>query len=121
MEKMNDLRDLLTHEIQDLYSAEEQILEALPVMIEKANNKNLKESLKQHLKVTEEQKKRLDKIQKMMGEGDSNRKSGFLAGLFGGKHVCKGMKGIIDEGNKIMAEDMNPDVMDAAIIASCQK
>ncbi|MGZ8536765.1 MAG: ferritin-like domain-containing protein [Flavisolibacter sp.] len=124
MEKMNDLRDLLTHEIEDLYSAEEQMLEALPMMIEKATNKNLKDSLKQHLKVTQEQKKRLDKIQKMMGEGgeNSSRKTGFLAGLFGGsKHVCKGMKGIIDEGNKIMAEDMNPDVMDAAIIASAQK
>lgn len=120
---MNDLRDLLIHEIEDLYSAEEQIIAALPLMIENASNKNLKDSLKQHLKVTQEQKKRLDKVQKMLGEGgeSSGKNKGFLAGLFGGHHVCKGMKGIIDEGNKIMAEDMNPDVKDAAIIASAQK
>ena len=44
MEKMSDLRDLLKHEIYDLYSAEEQIIKALPAMIEKANNWQLKKS-----------------------------------------------------------------------------
>jgi ferritin-like metal-binding protein YciE len=126
MEKMNDLRDLLKHEIQDLYSVEEQIIEALPKMIEKANNTTLKNSLSEHLKITEEHKKRLDKIQQMMNknskeEENSNKKKGFLSGLFSGSHVCKGMKGIIEEGNKVMGEDMSPEVMDAAIIACAQK
>jgi ferritin-like metal-binding protein YciE len=125
MEKMNDLRDLLKHEIEDLYSAEEQIIEALPKMIEKTSNKSLKASLNEHLKVTREQKKRLDKVQQMleMGEDQGNgKRKGLFAGLFGGgKHVCKGMKGIIEEGNKIIEADMSEKVRDAAIIASSQK
>src|SRR5215212_996554 len=92
MEKMNDLKDLLKHEIQDLYSVEEQIIEALPKMIAKANNQNLKNALSEHLRITEEQKKRLEKIQQMMNKGgeseNGNKKKGVLSGLFGGAHVC---------------------------------
>jgi ferritin-like metal-binding protein YciE len=124
MEKMNDLSDLLKHEIEDLYSVEEQIIEALPKMIEKANNKNLKNALSEHLKVTEEHKNRLDKIQKLMKTGteESNgKKKGFLKNLFGNNHECKGMKGIIEEGNKIMGADISPKTLDAAIIACAQK
>ncbi len=67
MEKLIDLRDLLKHEILDLHSAEEQIIDALPVMIEKANNKDLKAALTEHLKITEKQKERLEEIQMQMG------------------------------------------------------
>jgi ferritin-like metal-binding protein YciE len=124
MEKMNDLRDLLKHEIDDLYSVEEQIIEALPKMIEKANNKTLKTSLSEHLTITEEHKARLDKIRTMLNkdvEQEGQKKKGFLSGILGGSHVCKGMKGIIEEGNKVMGEDMTPEVLDAAIIACAQK
>ena len=68
MAQINDLKDLLKHEILDLYSAEEQIIEALPKMIEKAANADLKKALSDHLKVTEAQKNRLDEIKEMMGE-----------------------------------------------------
>jgi ferritin-like metal-binding protein YciE len=54
MEQMISLRDLLKHEIMDLYSAEEQIIEALPAMIDKAKNTNLKKALQEHLKITKE-------------------------------------------------------------------
>ena len=57
METMINLNDLLKYEILDLYSAEEQIIEALPAMIEKAKNSELKKVLREHLKVTKEQKK----------------------------------------------------------------
>ena len=128
MENMNQLKDLLKHEIQDLYSAEEQIIEALPAMIEKAKDSRLKKSLRDHLQVTELQKKRLDEVLLRL-EGpeaetkNSNKKTGFFASLFGGsgKQVCKAMEGLITEGEKIMAEDMTADVMDAAIIAAAQK
>ncbi len=56
MEKMQDLKDLLKHEIQDLYSAETQLIEALPKMAENATNPELKKALQQHLRVTEIQK-----------------------------------------------------------------
>src|SRR4051812_737584 len=101
MEKMNDLKDLLRAEIQDLYSVEEQIIEALPKMISKANDTSLKSSLSEHLRVTEEHKKRLDKIQLTLNKGaeETGQKKGILSGIFGGgKHTCKGMQGIIEEG-----------------------
>jgi ferritin-like metal-binding protein YciE len=124
MEKMNDLRDLLKHEIEDLQSVEDQILEALPKMIDKANNPDLKRALSEHLKVTEQHKARLEKIMKDVqkgGEESNGKKKGILGIFGGGKHVCKGMKGIIEEGEKIMNTDISPEALDAAIIASAQK
>jgi len=122
---MNDLRDLLKHEIEDLLSAEDQIIEALPKMIDKANNPDLKRALSEHLKLTEQHKTRLEKIMKNIGsenEEPSGKKKGILGGIFGGgKHVCKGMKGIIEEGEKIMNTDISPEALDAAIISSAQK
>lgn len=124
MEKMNDLRDLLKHEIEDLQSVEDQILEALPKMIDKANNPDLKKALQEHLQVTEQHKTRLEKIMKDVQSGSEqlNSKKKGLFGIFGGsKHECKGMKGIIEEGEKIMNSDISPEALDAAIIASAQK
>src|SRR5215211_5645431 len=116
MEKMINLRDLLVHEVQDLYSAEEQIIAALPKMIEKANNRELKKALQDHLKVTEEQKNRLDEVKKrLLSEEESNNegKGKGLFGLFGGAQKCKGTQGLIEEGEKIMGENMTPEVLDA--------
>jgi ferritin-like metal-binding protein YciE len=125
MEKMNDLRDLLKHEIEDLQSVEDQIIEALPKMIEKANNPDLKKALSEHLNVTKQHKTRLEKVMQNLGAGDqgsNGRKKGILGGIFGGgKQECKGMKGIIEEGGKIMSADISPEALDAAIIASAQK
>lgn len=113
--KMNSLSNLLAHEIVDLYSAEEQIIEALPKMVEKAQNQDLKKALNQHLKVTEQQRKRLEKIHKLLQQEDGSSEEEP------GDSECMGMKGLIEEGEKAMEEEMEPDVMDAAIIASCQK
>ena len=125
MEKMNDLRDLLKHELQDLYSAEEQIIKALPAMIDKATNPELKRSLQNHLRVTEQQKTRLDQVQQRLGDAqrstENTENKGLFSRLMARRQVCKGMQGILEEGQKIMAEDMNPEVMDAAIIACAQK
>jgi ferritin-like metal-binding protein YciE len=120
MENMNQLRDLLKHEIKDLYSAEEQIIEALPKMIEKANNNDLKKALRQHLQVTEKQKDRLDQVLEALDEEREEDGKGVM-GLFKGEQKCLAMKGIIDEGEKLMKEDMSPEVCDAAIIAAAQK
>lgn len=121
MDKLKDLRDLLKHEIKDLYSAEEQIIDAMPAMIDKANNPTLKQALEMHLQVTRAQKDRLEQVQQLLGEYDKNENSGFFSSLFGDDVTCRGMEGLIDEGEKVMAEDMNPEVMDAAIIACAQK
>ncbi len=128
MEKMIDLKDLLKHEVLDLYSAEEQIIAAMPGMIEKAKDSKLKKSLQEHLKVTEKQKTRLDKIKSLLSENGNEENSsngkGFFSSLFGGSggsQKCKGMEGLITEGEKVLGEDMTPEVLDAAIIASAQK
>lgn len=122
---MNDLGDLLRHEVQDLYSAEEQMIEAMPAMIENAKDPALSKALKEHLRISENQKKRLDEVLKLLGEGEENtggeEKKGLFSRLFGSGTKCKAMEGLIEEGNKIMGEDMNEEVMDAAIIASAQK
>lgn len=112
---MNSLSNLLAHEIVDLYSAEEQIIEALPKMIEKTQNQELKKALKEHLRITEQQKKRLEKVHKLIQQEDGSSEEEL------GDTECKGMKGLIEEGEKAMEEDMEPEVMDAAIIASAQK
>jgi ferritin-like metal-binding protein YciE len=120
MENMNQLRDLLKHEIKDLYSAEEQIIEALPKMIEKANNRNLKKALQDHLQVTRKQKGRLDDALVALDEERDEEGEGVF-GLFKGKQKCLAMEGLISEGEKLMKEDMSAEVSDAAIIAAAQK
>ena len=124
MEKMNDLRDLLKHEIYDLRSAEQQIIKALPAMITKANNMQLKTALQEHLQITETHLARLEKLLAFFNEESgaaTTDKKGLLARLFKRNHLCKGMQGLIEEGEKVISEDMNPEVLDAAIIASAQK
>jgi len=67
---------------------------------------------------------RLNQVQSLLNEDTpppSNEKKGLLARLFKRNHVCKGMQGLIEEGQKIMAEEMSPEVLDAAIIACAQK
>lgn len=124
MEKMNDLKALLAHEVRDLMSVEDQIIEAMPGMIEKAQNSDLKKALEQHLSVTEKQRTRLDEVQKIVSGEAKEENKGFLSDLFGaitGGEKCKGMEGIISEGEKIMGADMDVDVKDAAVIACAQK
>ena len=127
MEEMRNLEDLLKHELEDLYSAEQQIIEALPGMIENASNAQLKKSLQQHLKITKQQKDRLDKIKTILGQEsqDNGKEGGFFSKLFSGGEEgsshCKAMEGLIKEGEKLMAEDATPEVCDAAIIAAAQK
>ena len=123
MDKMNDLKALLRHDIQMLYSAEEQIIAGMPAMIAKAENPSLKQSLTEHLRVTEGQRERLNQIKQMIGADESSvtNYTGILSNLMGGGAKCRGMEGIIEEGAKVMAENLSQEVMDAAIIAGNQK
>ena len=105
---MNTLEDLYLEQIRDLYSAETQLLQALPEMAEAANSRELREAFEMHLQQTKEHRKRLDTILESMGQ----RPNGM---------VCEGMQGLIEEGNEIMNEDGDPDVIDAGIIAAAQK
>jgi ferritin-like metal-binding protein YciE len=122
MEKMKDLRALLKHDVQMLLSTEEQLVKALPAMVAKATNPGLKQALQQHLSITETHVQRIEQIREMMGvdADDVTKYSGILATVMGGTK-CKGMEGLIEEGEKLMAENLEDEVMDAAIIGASQK
>ena len=122
MDTLNHLRELLVFDVQHLYSAEEQIIDALPAMIGKANHPQLKQALEEHLRITRMQKERLDQVKQILGtRKDEDQSSGIFSGLFSSGMKSKGIEGLITEGEKVMAVDMDKDVMDAAIIGCAQK
>ena len=106
--EIDSLRKLYVEELKDIYSAEKQILQALPRMAKKTKNQELRKAFELHLEQTRIQVERLDRIFEMLGKSPRGKK-------------CKGMEGLIEEGKEMMQEDMEPDVMDAALIASAQK
>jgi ferritin-like metal-binding protein YciE len=123
MDKMKDLKALLKHDVQLLHSVEEQIIAALPAMIAKAENVALKQALEEHLRVTQNQLVRVDRVRQMLGANEESveKYTGILSRLMGGGDKCKGIEGLIEEGQKVMAENLSPEVMDAAIIGGNQK
>jgi ferritin-like metal-binding protein YciE len=108
MAKISTPRDLLVHELKDLFSAENQLLKALPKMAKAATSEELKEAFETHLQETEEQVTRLEKIGKQLGESLKGKK-------------CKAMEGLIAEGKEIMEEDAEPTLLDLALIGAAQK
>ena len=108
MAKLTSLDDLLIHELQDIYHAEGQILKALPKMIKSATNEELKLAFEEHRRQTEGQVERLEQVFRLLGRPVKGRK-------------CEGMAGLLEEGKKVMAQDAEETVMDAALIASAQK
>jgi ferritin-like metal-binding protein YciE len=105
---METFQDLYLHELKDIYSAEKQILQALPKMAEKASHAELRQAFDEHRRVTEEQVKRLDTIFDDLGQKPGGEK-------------CVGMEGLIKEGREILEEKADPDVRDAALIAAAQR
>ena len=102
------LQKLYVEQLRDLYSAEEQILEALPKMAKMTKHAELKRAFQEHYQQTEQQKQRLEKFGEALGED--------LTG-----HKCKGMEGLVKEGEEVMKEFQDSDVLDAALIASAQR
>lgn len=105
---LNSLRDLFIDELRDLYDAETQITEALPKLIEKASYPELKSALQEHLDVTRGQITRLKTIFSGLNEKPEGE-------------TCKGMKGVIKEGDDMAGRDGSPSVIDAAIISAAQR
>jgi ferritin-like metal-binding protein YciE len=105
--QMESLKELLVDELKDLYSAENQILKALPKMIKKATSPDLKEGFEKHLKETQIHVERLETIFQELEESPKGKK-------------CKGMEGVIADGKELMEEDAEPEVMDAGLIGAAQ-
>lgn len=108
--KLESLRELFIEELQDLYSAETQIIDALPKMIEKASSPDLKAGFTEHLEQTRQHVSRLDQIFDQLGK-DVDRKD----------KTCKGMQGIIKDSKELIKTDAEPEVLDAGMIAGAQR
>jgi len=101
------LRELFVEQLQDLYDAEQQLVKALPKMAKAAESPELQEAINTHLKETENQVSRLEQVFQTL---DMKAK---------GK-TCKGMKGLIEEGNEAMEQEEGF-LRDLAIIAGAQR
>lgn len=102
------LQDLYIHELKDLYSAEKQIIRALPKMIRHVTNPKLRDGLERHLEETKTHLERLETIFNRMGRSTRGAK-------------CRGIEGIIEEAAHWLECEASPEVMDAGIIACAQK
>ncbi len=99
--------DLFLHTLKDIYYAERQILKALPKMAKAAQSQELRHAFEQHRTETEGQIERLAQVFEMLGKPARGVK-------------CEAIEGIIDEGQSIMEEVEDPEVRDAAMLASAQ-
>lgn len=108
MAEINTLKELLVDELRDIYHAEKQITKALPKMIKKATSEELSAAFEKHLGETEQQIERLEQCFELLGEKVRGKS-------------CAAMKGIIDEANEALDQEMSPAVMDAVLVASAQK
>ena len=105
MANVRNLEDLLVHELKDMYDAEQQLIEALPKMAKAAKSPQLKAAIEEHLKQTRGHVERLSQTFRHLGKRAS-------------RETCEAMQGLIAEAEQVLEEKMDPNVMDAAIIAA---
>src|SRR5688572_3187412 len=104
---MDSLRELYVDELKDLYSAEKQLVKALPKMARNATSPELQDAFTEHLVVTENQIGRLEQIFESLGASPRGKK-------------CVGMEGLIEEAQELLEEDVQEDVLDAGLISKAQ-
>lgn len=102
------LQKLLIEELKDLYNAEKQLTKAMPKMAKKATSPKLKKAIEKHLEQTKEQVVRLEQVFELLGEKPKGKK-------------CKAMEGLVEEAKELMEEDIEPEVLDAGLIAAAQR
>ncbi len=106
--KLNTLQDLYIEELRDIYSAENQLLKALPKVAKAATSEELRSALEDHLEQTKEQIERLDEVFQNLDTTSKGKK-------------CLAMEGLVKECEELLEEEMEDSVKDAAIIGACQK
>lgn len=106
--KESSLKKLYVAELKDLYSAENQLLKALPKMAAAASSDDLRAGFEAHLQQTSEHVSRLERICKGMEESPKGKK-------------CKGMEGLIEEGKEMIEEGLEPGELDAGLISAAQR
>ena len=105
---MKNLNELFEHQLKDLYSAEDQLTNALPKMVKNAKDAKLKKAFEDHLEQTKEHKQRLEEICDELG-------------IDPGGETCKAMKGLIKEAEDFLDEVKDDDVKNAGMIAEAQR
>jgi ferritin-like metal-binding protein YciE len=106
--KLNTLQDLLIEELQDIYDAENQIIKALPKMAKAASAPQLQQAFEEHLQQTRTHVERLDQVFEQFGTKAKGK-------------TCKGMQGLLTEGDEMIKEKADPAVRDAGLIAAAQR
>jgi ferritin-like metal-binding protein YciE len=104
----NSLKHLYVEELKDLYSAENQLIKALPKMAKASTSEELRAAFERHLGQTKEHAARLEQIFKGLGENPKGKN-------------CKGMQGLIDEGSEMIEEGPEPEELDAGLISAAQR
>jgi ferritin-like metal-binding protein YciE len=104
----NQLRELYVEELKDLYSAENQMVKALPKMAKAATSEDLRAGFEEHLEQTKEHVARLERIFKALDESPKGK-------------TCKGMQGLVGEGSELIEEDPEPEMLDAGLISAAQR
>jgi ferritin-like metal-binding protein YciE len=105
---MQKLKDLYVEQLEDAWSAENQIMEALPKMIDASSDGELRQAFETHMTQTEAQMDRLERIFNALGESPGGKK-------------CKAMEGLLKEGEEVLKQKGSEDVRDAALIGAAQK
>ena len=108
--RLETLRDVFIEQLKDIYSAENQILKALPKLAKTASSPDLRQAFEEHLEQTRNQVQRLDQVMEMIDETGKGKK-------------CKGMEGLLEEGKETleMKGEASPAALDAALIADAQR
>jgi ferritin-like metal-binding protein YciE len=108
MPKINTLHDVYVDQLKDLYSAESQLIKALPKMAKAAHDETLKKGFEEHLEQTKGHAERLEEIFEELDEKPTGKK-------------CKAMAGLVEEGSEAIGEDATPEARDAMLIAAAQR
>ena len=108
MPKINTLHDVYVEQLRDLYSAETQLIKALPKMAKAAQDQTLKKGFEDHLEQTKVHAERLEEIFENLDEKPTGKK-------------CKAMAGLVEEGSEAIGEDASPEAKDAMLIAAAQR
>ena len=106
--KLESLKDLYLEQLKDLYSAETQLVDALPKMADASNSPELKNAFREHLIQTKQHVDRLEQVFKKLGESPKGE-------------TCEGMKGLVKEGEAMIKMKGEPEVIDAGLIAAAQR
>ena len=106
--QIDNLEKFFVEQLKDVYNAEKQIVRALPRMSKAATDEELRNAFDTHLRETEKQVERLERVFKDFGQTPQGKK-------------CVGMEGLIEEAKELLQEDVDPEVLDAGLIMAAQK